>query len=702
MLGAAAVAVLAAGAVLLSRGAGAGRPAGASADSLALAVLPFQVRGGPDYAYLSAGLVDLLSTTLDDAAGLRTVDPRAALKAAGESPLDREAADAAARRAGAGLYVLGDVLEAGGRLQVSAALYRAGQVEPVTRASAQGRPEGLFELVDTLTVRLLTGWGEDDPRVSALAAHTTTSLPALKAYLDGEAALRDLRFGPGLEAYQRAVAADSGFALAWYRLSIAAEWLVRSDLAHDAAERAVRFAHRLPARDSLLLRAMLAGRLGDIEEAEPIYRRILAARPDDIEAWVQLGEMLFHYGPMRGRPADDSRQAWYRVAALEPGLVSPLMHLTRLAARAGRLGELDSLRLTLDAIRAGEPGAAEDRGDLLEVETLQAFTTGDVAAQDRALAELRLSTDLTVVLALWVTASFTDDLPGAMRIAEVLAAPGRSGPVRAVGEVLAGSIEMGRGRWREAQRRFSAADALHPPLGAQHAAYFALAPFRPRLDPRAATLVRALPDPARADTAPGLLDVASYFTIPYRAPAAIREYLRGLEAAARGDAGAALAAAGRVERFPSPIGSPGSGALAAGIRAELAWQAGNAEGAWAGLAEAPSQAWYIDAIASPFVSGERERWRVAEALERLGRPDEAAVWFNTFSDYSVYQLPFLAPAERRLALLAEQAGDADGALRHWARFAALWQDADADLQPWVAEARARLQPSTGTPMSPSR
>src|SRR5690606_8968686 len=211
-----------------------------------------------------------LGTTLDGVAGLRAVDPRAVIRAAGDTPLDDRASAEFARRFGASYFILGDVVEAGGRLRVTAALHRVGDAAPVARASAQGRADALFEVVDSLTVSLLTAWGAADSRVSGLAARTTTSLPALRAWLDGEAALRALRFEEALAAYRRAVEADSAFALAWYRLSIMAEWLVQSDLAHESAERAVRLAGRLPARDSLLLHAMRAGRRGDIETAEPI------------------------------------------------------------------------------------------------------------------------------------------------------------------------------------------------------------------------------------------------------------------------------------------------------------------------------------------------------------------------------------------------------------------------------------------------
>src|SRR2546430_3262786 len=57
------------------------RSAGPGSPTL-VAVLPFSVRGGPDFAYLGDGLGNLLSTSLDGAGDLRPVDPHAVLSAA--------------------------------------------------------------------------------------------------------------------------------------------------------------------------------------------------------------------------------------------------------------------------------------------------------------------------------------------------------------------------------------------------------------------------------------------------------------------------------------------------------------------------------------------------------------------------------------------------------------------------------------------
>src|SRR5690606_30502018 len=124
----------------------------------AVAIFPFTVHGSAQYGYLREGLVDLLSTNLDGAAGLRTVDPRAVLAAIeprGAASSPAEGRDIASRL-GAGAFVMGEVAEAGGRLRVTAALYGVERAaEPARRAYAEGSADSLFAVVDRLTVALL-------------------------------------------------------------------------------------------------------------------------------------------------------------------------------------------------------------------------------------------------------------------------------------------------------------------------------------------------------------------------------------------------------------------------------------------------------------------------------------------------------------------------------------------------------------------
>ena len=51
----------------------------------------------------------------------------------------------------------------------------------------------------------------------------------------------------------------------------------------------------------------------------------------------------------------------------------------------------------------------------------------------------------------------------------------------------------------------------------------------------------------------------------------------------------------------------------------------------------------------------------------------------------------LGPALERLAQLYDERGDLENAAVYYARFVDLWADADAELQPRVKAAKARLE-----------
>jgi serine/threonine-protein kinase len=326
---AAAVVLAGAGWVLWRKLAQPGEHLSTSASTVA--VLPFVSTGPASISYLGTGMVDLLSATLDGAGDLHSVDPRAVLASASRivpSSLDVDRARAIARQLGAGLCVLGTVVDIGGRLRASATMYDGGSGGAIVRATADGDTSDVFGLVDRLAAQLLAGRRTGpSARITQLASVTTRSLPALKAYLEGETAFRANNTVPAVEAFQRAIAADSGFALAYFRLSIAEEWLTHTVEATRAAEQAVRLGDRLSTHDRQLLAGLLAARRGDGAEATRVFQALLATYPDDYEAWWQLGEIQFHYSPVLGQPVAEAEPAFRRVLELdpmsEPALVQP-------------------------------------------------------------------------------------------------------------------------------------------------------------------------------------------------------------------------------------------------------------------------------------------------------------------------------------------------------------------------------------------
>lgn len=657
-------------------------PALANDAPIRIAVLPFTVRGPASLAYLGAGMAELLSARLDGAGRLRTVSMRALLAApeVAAAATDEDAARQVSQRFGASWYVLGSIIAAGPQVQLRAALYDGAAAEPVAEASVDGPPARLSEMTDTLAVRLLAGrLREPGQQLGRTAASSTTSFPALKAYLRGEDFLRAGKSDSAVAAFQEAVTRDSSFALAWYRLSttIAAH----GPRLGEAARNAVRFAGRLTPHNQLLLRAALASWDFRYAEAERLLRTAVAEQPDDVEAWAQLADVLMHGGPPRGRPAPESRPVWERVLVLEPTNLDALDALIRFAATERRLADLDTLtRRALALSPAGERAARwlAFRGLLLD----------DEIAMARAAALLPALSDVQ----LWITASKLLDeaeAPARMRpLLDALTDPVRPPRLRASGYVLIAHASLARGQWRGARDALAGAEQLDSAVARQARALFTSLPFLPVPRAEANRMERVLlASRAVADAPPG--PTASDDNPSF---AELRLYQLGLLAGRRGDSAAALAYARQLDGFDPPSrGMRMRGPrLADGLRAQLAWTNGRParglaviDSAWQEFDRKPEVFPYVLDPGHP-------RFLRAELLRLAGRDAEALAWYDSVLENYDKSIVYAAPVHLRTAEILDRFGRRAEAAAHYRRFLALWRDADPPLQPLLLRARARL------------
>ena len=187
-----------------------------------VAVLPFGVVGLDD-PYLGDVIATHLAGRLDGAGPLRSVSPRVLTPVThGEAVMPDDAARgrSLAASVGARLYVLGEAIAEDSVLDIRAALYdRGAGPRPVARGHAAGAVREVVTIADEVALQLLrTRRAAGDP--PELGRELTRSLSALRAYLQGEAAYRAGRFDEAVPWFERAVALDSTFAAALYRLAV--------------------------------------------------------------------------------------------------------------------------------------------------------------------------------------------------------------------------------------------------------------------------------------------------------------------------------------------------------------------------------------------------------------------------------------------------------------------------------------------------
>jgi serine/threonine-protein kinase len=687
IVGIAAVAALVVAALGIWRLTG-GEPAHVSRT--AVAVFPFAVRGGPEVTYLSEGMVSLLSTKLDGAGDLRSVDPNAVLSQVSEGSAIPGPADGReiARRFGAGLFVLGDVVEAGGQIQISAVLYEtAGGLEPVARVTLDGDARDLFAVVDGLATDLLTRWSvTTGSSLVGITSVTTESLPALKAYLEGEQAFRRASYEVALASFQRAVSEDSLFALAWYGLSMAAEWLTEGELSREAAERALALKERLPQRELDLLEANVANRYGDSDEAERRYRRIIAEQPEDIQAWFQLGEVLYHYNPARGRSFTESKAAWERVLAIEPHHVAGLLHMARIAASERDLFALDELLARLRVAPSGESRRAE----ALEISILRAFVAQDSAGMSEELAALAVASSITKSLVLTNSLLLADDLDAVRLTAEALIGPEQSPATRAEALTRLAYDAAWRGRWAEADAYLDQVAVLDAAAALEHLVVLATAPHAPAT-PERLRLLRGQVEQFDADDVEPLAGATGmYHTVHDGVHALLKIYLTALLDLLLGDSEAVRQAASSLDEQTAGSHAALARGLAATLRAEVAMEDRQFEEALTELDAATSMGLYNAMVASPFYGMTRPRYLRAVALSALGRTDEALAWLSPEPPWLPFDLVYNPAVLLDRARILREAGRAREAAAALSRFVTLWDGADASVQDHVEDARAEL------------
>jgi tetratricopeptide (TPR) repeat protein len=392
------------------------------------------------------------------------------------SPADAVGAEGgrlAATHFDAGHYLLGSIVEATGKLQAVATLYHRDD-RPETSARAVVASEGdLFELVDELVRQLLASRTvASGTRLGRIAALTTGSLDALRAYLQGERELRAGRYFDALERFQAAVVADSSFALAYYRAAAAAAGCALADVARDLARRAHEHRARLSPHDQLVLSAQRAWLEGDAGQAESLYTTVTGTYPDDVEVWFHLGDLLFHLNPLRGRSAVEARAPFERVVTLEPDHLQAIVHLARIAALEGRRDEM--LQQIGHALRT-----SHDADQALPMRALRAYVVRDTSGMDAVVSALRCARATTVASAFADVALFARDLPGAESIARQFIQVARAPELRALCHIQLAHLAAAQGEWRTAQEEARKAEALDRAWGLETRAQLSLLSFAP-------------------------------------------------------------------------------------------------------------------------------------------------------------------------------------------------------------------------------
>ncbi len=264
-------------------------------------VVPFEnVARVADIDWLTDASVNLLYLDMSKWRDIRVIDDervadfiREVPEARGGAQLTLQSGIAVAKRAGAGKLVMGDLLKVGARTQIVGKVFdvRTGQRLRTVRQEAVNSDSIMasFGLLARGVLNL------DPPSGGSGGGIGTASIGAYQAYIEGVGFLNRWILDSARTQFERALALDSAFALAHYKLALVYGW-DSPGLPEGArhADLALRLSGGLPARERALVSGYAAFSSHRYAEACDVFAKMVRADSTDVEGWYNLGECSYH------------------------------------------------------------------------------------------------------------------------------------------------------------------------------------------------------------------------------------------------------------------------------------------------------------------------------------------------------------------------------------------------------------------------
>ncbi len=265
-----------------------------------LAVISFEnLSDGGDSARWSDIVTELLITDLSESRYLQVISSQRVHDIERDLTTDEirsgreETAVLIAKEASARYYLTGSVIESDGLIALTSHLVdvTSGVVLASQEATAK-TGENVFGLVDRLSAEIRLDLNLPERALDELdrpvSEVTTNSTEAYRHYLEGIELLEQMYRSPAKQAFERAVEADTTFAMAYYHLARLGQ--------RDLIDRAIEYSSRASRKEQHYIMATKADFDGDWDEQANQLRQLVVGFPDEKEAWYRLGSYhnLFH------------------------------------------------------------------------------------------------------------------------------------------------------------------------------------------------------------------------------------------------------------------------------------------------------------------------------------------------------------------------------------------------------------------------
>jgi len=188
--------------------------------------------------------------------------------------------------------------------------------------------ESIPAMIDNISEKTRMELKEKDVEIDESKLHvaqiTTQNLEAYQHYFKGQEYIDKLKFEDASDEFKKAIALDSTFGLAYYRLSYAISWnLGVEQVAIEPVQMALKYIDRIPVKERYLVRAEYAQIENGFKEGIEILKQMEEIYPNDKEMIYNIGDWSYHAGKF-----DDSILYLTRVLRLDSTHIRTIQHLT--------------------------------------------------------------------------------------------------------------------------------------------------------------------------------------------------------------------------------------------------------------------------------------------------------------------------------------------------------------------------------------
>jgi serine/threonine protein kinase/Flp pilus assembly protein TadD len=275
-----------------------------------IAVISFENQTGDKaFDYLQKAIPNLLITSLERESGLyvatweRMEDLLEQMGKKNVEVIDKPLGFELCRREGIKTIVLGSYIKAGETFATDVKVLDVDTKKLLRSSSSKG--EGVSSIInkqiDELTKGISAGIGRAGKNVESaempIADVTTRSMEAYRYYVEGKENLRKLYFNDARIAFEKAVALDPDFAMAYYNLAYANYNLENNEAREAAIKRAKTLSLKTTEKERLYIEADYASMVEkDPEKYDRIRLQIVERYPKEKEVFLSLGESYSNRG----------------------------------------------------------------------------------------------------------------------------------------------------------------------------------------------------------------------------------------------------------------------------------------------------------------------------------------------------------------------------------------------------------------------